>query len=234
MFSKKCSNCKKKSSKSANFCSYCGNKFKENKEGFGMFGTSDEFNDISEIKLPLGFNMLFRSIMKELNKQLSELDNPLQLEQNMQTQKRKNVKKIHVMPMKGISISISSVQGTAPEIKVQSFNGKSQKSQKVSNLKRKSTDYQTISGDKLKLIGDLPKEEAKTSLRRLANKLVYEIFLPGVESLDNIALKQLENSIEVKAIGKDKAYFKLIPVHYPIQRYALKDEKLILEMDSRE
>ncbi len=40
---------------------------------------------------------------------------------------------------------------------------------------------------------------------------------------------KLENSIEIKAITKDKAYFKIIPLNLPIINYNILKEKLILE-----
>ena len=36
--------------------------------------------------------------------------------------------------------------------------------------------------------------------------------IPDVKSLDDIEVKQLQQSIEIKAYAGDKAYFKLIPI----------------------
>jgi hypothetical protein len=64
----------------------------------------------------------------------------------------------------------------------------------------------------------------------LTNKIVYEIDLPGVTNVKDVIINRLENSIEVKAFAKDKAYFKLIPLSLPIERYHLKEGKLVLEL----
>ena len=42
-------------------------------------------------------------------------------------------------------------------------------------------------------------------MRRFADKIIYEISLPGVESTDDISVVRLENSIELRAIAKKKA-----------------------------
>ncbi|MEM2772259.1 MAG: hypothetical protein QXR88_00180, partial [Candidatus Pacearchaeota archaeon] len=85
-----------------------------------------------------------------------------------------------------------------------------------------------IKDESLKNIEKLPREEAKYKIKRLGNVIIYEINLPGVKSLDDIEIKKLENSIEIKAIGKDKVYFKLIPINLPIYKYELKKDKLII------
>ena len=92
---------------------------------------------------------------------------------------------------------------------------------------------QKISDEDAKRLSFLPREEANATVRRLSNKLIYEINVPGVKSIKDIFINELENSIEIKAIGKDRAYLKLIPLKFPIKKYSLKDDKLVLELDSR-
>jgi HSP20 family molecular chaperone IbpA len=54
-------------------------------------------------------------------------------------------------------------------------------------------------------------EEPETKIERKGNRQTINIKLPGVKKED-IEIKRLENSIEIKAFTGDKAYFKLIPV----------------------
>ena len=54
--------------------------------------------------------------------------------------------------------------------------------------------------------------------------------MPGVTNLKDIMINKLQNSIEIRAFAKDKAYFKLIPVALAIKKYGLEHEKLILEL----
>ena len=78
----------------------------------------------------------------------------------------------------------------------------------------------------------LPKHEPSANVRRLTDKIVYEIDVPGVKKED-IMITKLHNSIEIKAFAKDKAYFKLIPISLPIIKSELKNGKLILELKPR-
>lgn len=55
-------------------------------------------------------------------------------------------------------------------------------------------------------------EEPKTKIQRIKNKQIITMDIPDVKSLDDIEVKQLQQSIEIKAYAGDKAYFKLIPI----------------------
>ena len=68
----------------------------------------------------------------------------------------------------------------------------------------------------------------------MSNKVIYEIELPGVKSTEDVSIIKLENSIEIKAVTKDKSYFKLLPIKLPISGYKVADEKLILELSARD
>ena len=82
-------------------------------------------------------------------------------------------------------------------------------------------------------MGKLPRETPTANVRRLGDLVIYEINIPGVKSLKDISISQLENSIEIKAIAKDKAYLKLLPVSLPILNYNLEKDKLILELEAK-
>ena len=79
----------------------------------------------------------------------------------------------------------------------------------------------------------LPRTQPSTQVRRLSNKIIYEIDVPGVESLNDVSISQLENSVEIKAVGKDKVYSKLIPINLPINDHKFSKGKLILEFLAR-
>jgi len=216
MFKKKCSKCGKKINKNYDFCPYCGNSFfspeKEEKD-YGLLGKKD-IEGFDDIKMPFGFNFLTKKLFKELDKQLREGD----INEEMFKERK---------PMgTSISISFSSSDGQ-PKIKVKEY-GKNRKVKKL-EAKKSLPNLQNI--ERLpKKYSKLPKKEAETKVRRLSNKIVYEINLPGVNSIKDILINKLENSIEIKAFSKDKAYFKLLPINLDILNYNLKDEKLILEL----
>ncbi len=52
-------------------------------------------------------------------------------------------------------------------------------------------------------------EEPECEVRPLEDRVVVEIKLPGAKEKD-IRIKELESSVEVKAMVKDKAYFKIL------------------------
>jgi len=86
-----------------------------------------------------------------------------------------------------------------------------------------------FSQNNIKKFSNLPRVEPTTNIRRLSDKVIYEILMPGIKSIKDISIIKLENSIELKAISKNKAYFKLIPINLPITNYGILKERLILE-----
>jgi HSP20 family molecular chaperone IbpA len=74
-------------------------------------------------------------------------------------------------------------------------------------------------------------EEPKASIRRLESKVVVDIEMPGVESDENVDVKELENSVEVKAIAGDRAYFKILtkPSSFSLSEKKFEKGRLHLE-----
>lgn len=218
MFKKKsCLYCGKKINNSYDYCPYCGNSAdnKHKNENLGLLGKKDS-EQFNEIPFPSDLNVLFNSLMRNLQKQMKNLDN---FEKNQGDEKK--IKR-------GISISISASGDKSPKIKINSFDDK-KFNQKIIEKKLLTN----FSQEKLKNISELPREEALTNIRRLSDRVVYEINLPEVKSLKDISIIKLENSIEIKAISKNKVYFKLIPLNLPIINYNLSEGKLILELASK-
>ena len=118
-----------------------------------------------------------------------------------------------------------------PQIKVDSPDdgkGSAKKSDKI-----KKFFSGNLSPEKLKKFSKLPREEPKTNIRRLSNKVIYEVDLPGVKSVKDISIINLERSMEIKAVSDKKAYSKSVPMNFPILGYKLSNGKLILELDLR-
>ena len=90
-----------------------------------------------------------------------------------------------------------------------------------------------MSKEKLKRFSDLPKEEPKSKIRRLSDRVIYELIVPGVDSIEDVLVIQLENSLEIKALSKDKIYSKNLNINLPILRYQLVNGSLIIEMQAR-
>ncbi|MDP3992168.1 MAG: hypothetical protein Q8P79_01515 [Nanoarchaeota archaeon] len=221
---KKCGKCGEKISEDYNYCPYCQAPLKDlfEEEDWGLLGRNDSIEP-EEIKLPIGLNALFNSLMKNLNSQMKEFDR----EKN-QSKEQKVSKKSG-----GISISISTSGDKPPEIKVKSFGNIPEFKEREGQIKNKTEKIKLPSSESGKFAG-LPKKEPETDIRRFSNKVVYEIKMPGVKSLEDISLIQLENSIEIKALANKKVFYKIIPINLPIKKYNLSQGVLTLELDSAE
>lgn len=218
---KKCQRCARKINDDYEFCPHCGSSSNgTNQQDWGMLGKSD-FRGMDDMKLPMGFNMIFKSLVKNLNKEFSKMDN----------ERRGNVPK-EGMERKGISISISTSGDKPPQIKVRHMGDGAPKVQKIKQQPEKKV-LKEFTKDKLKKLKGLKKEEPSTNIRRFSDRVVYEIEVPDVKSIDDISIKKLENSIEIKALTKDKVYDKIIPINLPILNYELKEGRLVLELGDK-
>jgi HSP20 family molecular chaperone IbpA len=230
---KKCGHCREKVDKEYNFCPYCRAPVKENSrnEDFGMLGKND-MNFLGGVKMPLGFNTIFNSLLKNLDKQFSQMNQEF-LGQNPEKHFKPIKNPKNNLKKSGVSIKISTMQGRPPEIRIDSFGNSKNKNQERQVQEKIQPVLKKFSEKEKKIFSSLPMKEPSTEIRRLADKVIYEIKIPGVKSLDDVSINQLENSIEIKVITKTKAYSKIIPINLPIKKYDLAKGKLILELDTR-
>lgn len=221
MFGKKCSRCKKKISKSYDFCPYCGNSLrsKHEKQDYGMLGKNDFFEENDPLLgrrlsfIDRMFNNAMRelpSMIKMIEKQMQEdfIDSidrrgPHQLPNNLHVQFFINGKKV---------LPDQDDENEMPE----------------KNLVKKN-----MPKEKLEKFSKLPKTEPISKVRRLSGKIIYELEVPGVKNIDDVLINQLEDSIEIKALSKDKYYSKTLNINLPIINYKLRKENLILELEAR-
>ena len=201
----KCPRCNGKMSKKHNFCPHCGLSMREGEKFF-----EPQFN------LGFPFNAIFKQLEKQIERELREID------KNMD---KPLLDSDNPTPfVQGLTIRIDSSNGN-PVIKVSS-SGKEQKE----NIPKDNVGLRSrITEEKAEKLSSLPKEEAKTTVRRLTDRIIYELSLPEVDK-ENIIVTRLQHSIEIKAFSKDKAFFKLIPLSMPILNSKLEDGKLILEL----
>lgn len=220
MFSKKtCNRCGKKTSKDNNFCPSCGTSFGKTtkKEEYGLLGKNDSFNELDNFSNSIfGLNGSFMSKMIASTMKMMEKE----MEKSMKMNKEMQGKNKNSMPKARIRMMINGKEINLGEKQTQPDN----KEKKADSIK-----FSRFTEEQAKLFSNLPKKEPKTDLKRIADKLTYEIEIPGVDSVDNVSIVNLENSLEMKAIGKDKAYTKSIPINLPIIGYGFDEGILILE-----
>lgn len=213
MFKKKyCKNCRKKTNKNYDFCPNCGALINNQNEDFGLLGNQDIDSNIKNFSTPIfsGFSE------KMLNKMLGSAMK--MLEKEMQ----KGIRQEN-FPKTNIKLMING-----KEIKLDERNN----SNNAEKQKKKSLPN-NFSQENLRKLSSLPKQEPQTQIRRLANKVIYEISLPEVKSIKDISIMKLETSIEIKALTKEKAYVKRIPINLPIINYNFIKEKLTLELETK-
>ena len=87
----------------------------------------------------------------------------------------------------------------------------------------------TITEHQVKKMASLPRTEAKANIRRLSDKIVYELAALGITSPDDVFFSKTESGYEVKAIGKTKVYVNNLPINLPLRGYAIHDKGLSVE-----
>lgn len=201
---KKCTDCRKKVEKKFNYCPYCGVSFKKKKDDsdFGILGKDDNLSLNNEMKLPFGLNKIMGSLVKQLEKQLGELD-------------ENGGEK---MP-KGFRIQISR---GSPQV---------QRVMPTKDVNEKSEEPKAEVGEReLNRRKGLPRVEAPSVVRRIDDKIVYELSVPDVKKKEDVVLSRLEQGIEIKAYSKDKCYVKTIPLKVEVLGYSVRKEKLFVEL----
>jgi hypothetical protein len=215
--------CGKKIDASYAYCPHCGADLKAKAERDEevddmMKQVEDAMNMPFFLKLP--FEKLVKQMTSEIEKQFKEYDKMLP-----ETEKQDKPNIIS----SGLSINISSSSEGEPVIQIKQL-GDGAKIREKKEEKEASLPVIKLDEKDAKRMAKLPREEPETKVRRLTDKIIYEILLPGVKNEKDIMINKLQNSIEIKAFAKDKAYFKLIPVSLPIKKYHLDKDKLILEL----
>lgn len=99
---------------------------------------------------------------------------------------------------RGVSITITSDNISPPKINVQTYGDHK-------HMHHHQQEEKTARTAKIM-------EEPDTKIEKSRNKQTITLNLPDVKNLDDIEIKQLSQSVEIRAFAGDKAYFKLIPI----------------------
>ncbi len=215
---RRCDQCGESSNQNYNFCPYCGNiivDHQKEQRDYGLLGRNDSFPSEEGIALPEGFGIsdrifsaLVNGIMKSFDKQFKQQMKEMERELNNANAE------ITTLP-NGVRIKITS-----------------QLPSRTNSPPKHQPQQRRISEEQLERIAQLPKEKAKTTVKRLGNKIIYELITPGLVSVDDIFVSKLESGYEIKAIGDKKVYVNSIPVNLPLKRYLISDDKLFVEFNN--
>jgi HSP20 family molecular chaperone IbpA len=134
----------------------------------------------------------------------------------------------------GFTIRITSSTGNQPKVYVNTFGDVDEKA-----VRKEVGEMAEQTGVKLKTAHkpaerELPAakytEEPEVRVHREGSGVVVEIEMPGVRSEEDVRIKELESSVEVRAIAGDKAYFKILtkPEQFSITEKEFRKGKLVI------
>jgi|TARA_B100001971_G_C18150355_1_gene515471 HSP20 family molecular chaperone IbpA len=216
MFGKKeCTNCGEKINDKCKFCSNCGDfidkKFKKNNSG--MLGENDSTNEFENFSNSIFSGVGGKMIGKMLESAMKMLEKEMQ----------KEIKRKDFQPKVDYKMFINGKR----------INLNHENSKRIKNERKEIPSSELPQGNWKKFSG-LPKKDPSTNVRRFSDKVIYEIYMPGVKSEKDLSIIKLENNIEIKGVSKNKVYKKLIPMNFPITNYNLFKGKLVLELGINE
>jgi hypothetical protein len=217
---KKCPRCSELIKSSFDFCPNCGKQLrKQNKEDWGMLGKDDLMENSDPFSNSIFGGITGGILGKMLGTTMKMLEKELQKEiQNPQSNSLNS----------NFELFINGKKINPKNIKVSKRNSNQQP--KKSHQQTKQI---TLPENKLKNFAELPKEEPKTIVRRLSDKIIYQIEIPGVKSERDISIRTISETIEIRAITKNKAYEKTISIGLPIINYIFEKDLLILELEAK-
>ncbi|MCK5149624.1 hypothetical protein KAJ87_01715 [Candidatus Pacearchaeota archaeon] len=212
MFKKNtCGKCGKKISDSYEFCPHCGNSQGNNSENWGLLGKDDNNSKTDNFSGNIFGGMGGNFLGKMINNAMKMIEKEMQREMNQQK---------NMQPRTNMRLMINGKE----------INLNQNSNNKIKQIKLKEISQKDLPQNNLKNFSKLQREEPLTNIRRFSEKVIYEINIPGVNSLGDISITKLESSIEIKALAKTKAYSKIIPLTLPITDYNLSKGKLTLEL----
>ncbi|MAE50012.1 hypothetical protein CMI48_04270 [Candidatus Pacearchaeota archaeon] len=215
-----CPDCGSNVDASHQFCAFCSfplkNQAKEAKD-YGLLGRYDSSEDsLTQQSATPGItdkiiNSMISSVMKSFDKQFRDMEKDLERE----IRKAPENAEIKQLP-NGITIKF----GNTP--------------QALSSQKKKAAPRKKITEDQASRLTKLPRAQAKSSVKRLSDKVVYELATPGVQDPQDVFVSKVETGYEVKAIGTKKVYVNTLPIELPLRRLSLAQNKLLVEFNTQE
>jgi len=208
MFGKeKCPRCKEKLKDSFSFCPSCGGDLRnpeKDRKDFGMLGKNNLEGSPMVGGGGLGFGVSDKIIEKLMNNLMKNMPD---LVKGLERQMDNLDSNVEQMP-NGIKIQFGVPK---KQVKKQVKKG--------------------ITKEQIDRMSGMPRMEAKSSVRRMSDKIVYELKASGIENVEDVFISKLESGYEVKAIGKNKVYVNSLPVNLPLKGYAINDKCLSVEFN---
>ncbi len=198
-----CSECGSGIKSDFTFCPYCGLDLynpEEDMRDFGMLGKEDSDQNEMEEQLVSNLGLTDKILGSLINNLMKNID-----------QQFRNYEKTEIRTLpNGIKINIGVPRSIKPQ-----------------QVKQKLPDK--VTDEQIKKMGSLPRVTAKTDIKRLNDKLIYELNTPGLSSINDVIVSKLESGYEIKAIADKKIYVNSLPVNLPLNGFSISDNKLLVE-----
>jgi hypothetical protein len=170
-------------------------------QDYGLLGKNDMVQTPTVGGGSMGFSdKLINSIFNQLMKSLEQ-----QMRAGAQ-QPQEGHNEVRKLP-NGIVMTVNTQQKPAPKA-----------------VKRKN-----LSEDQVKRMASLPRTEAKTDIRRLSDRVLYELKASGVGSVDDVIVSKVESGYEVKIIGDKKVYINSMQLDLPLKGYSISQQGVTFE-----
>lgn len=201
----KCDNCRSKIDDKFSFCPYCGISFIDEEKyakDYGLLGRGEELdNEIIPAEFSMGItDKIIGSLMNNLIKSFDK--------QFKQMDRNFEKAEIKTLP-NGIRIQIGPTA--------------SKKTAQKGIFEKPITEKQ------LEKMNSLPREKAEAKIKRLNDKVIYELNTPGIVSPQDVFISKLESGYEIKAITDKKIYVNSLPVNLPLKSLSISNNKLFVE-----
>jgi hypothetical protein len=197
---KKCPACAKKIERKFSYCPYCGVGFKA-KQDRENFGMLGRMDSGDKVNVEQKLPFGMDKIMGSLIKQLeSQMGN------------------------------MNLGEGVPKNVKIRVARSPMQNGQVVQRVPEKKIEMPVVSEEESERRAGLPKVEVEAKVRRLADRIIYEIDAPGVHRKADVVVTALASGLEIKAYSKDKCYVKFIPLKVELIGYSVEREKVFVEL----
>jgi HSP20 family molecular chaperone IbpA len=208
---KKCPKCGKTVQEDWDFCPYCGYPLKE-KYKEEIFEEEFDLENVDKI-----FNRMekeFEEFLKFPTFKIPRIKAPSQ-------------------GFSGISITIHTGTGMKPKIDVKTYGEYKKLEPEIKKKLGIKVPVEEVEEEEYEKEYKPPKvtEEPEAKISTQGKKVLIEIKLPDVEKEEDIQIKKLEQSIEIRAKAKDKLYFKLLPITGKILSKSFEDHVLRIEIE---
>ncbi len=204
----RCKNCGSEANKNWEFCPNCGKELSEKAKPQRAENPFAAFSNIG------GFGG-FEQIFQQMEKQIVEMDRAFAESPREMMRQPKGFKIVNPRGG-GISISIIQAGSRPPQINVKTSG---EFRQMEPDIKRElgaaveapvsSRARQPALAFENKLSAIKETAEPETEIKKINGQISYTINLPDVKKADDIQIKRLPNSIEIRAVCGNKMYFKL-------------------------